>query len=70
MKSVYVWLTFPDGKNVLCGEIICDDPDSKGRVDGVFKYSDAYLAHPKSFPIDPVSLPLSDRDRQAIQQVS
>lgn len=58
MIKLDVWLTFSSGKKVPCGEILCETPDFRGRIEGAFRYSDNFLDHPHCFPLDPVSLPL------------
>lgn len=58
MIRLEVWLTLPDGENVLCGEFAFSDPDARGSYRSAFRYTAAYLAHPLAFPLDPVALPL------------
>lgn len=59
MKRIYVWVTLPDGVRLPAGDIVCEDPDERGRISGEFRYHPQYLDHPKAFPLDPVSLPLN-----------
>jgi len=48
---------------ITCGELIVRELD--GNVDGIgFKYSAEYLAHPESFSIDPIALPMSSKSYQ------
>lgn len=58
MMRLDVWLSFPDGENVLCGELAFSDPDTRGSCRSAFRYTAAFLAHPLAFPLDPVALPL------------
>ncbi|MFZ2633233.1 MAG: type II toxin-antitoxin system HipA family toxin [Desulfosalsimonadaceae bacterium] len=58
MKWIHVWVTLPDGVCLPAGDMVCEDPDKRGRVSGEFRYHPQYLGHPKAFPLDPVSLPL------------
>ncbi len=58
MIKLDVWLTFCDARKMLCGEMLCETPDSHGRIEGAFRYSSEYLGFPGAFPLDPVSLPL------------
>lgn len=59
MIDIEVWLTLEDGSMVKCGEIVCREPDSRGRIRGAFRYAPSYLSRANAFSIDPVSLPLS-----------
>ncbi|MDF1556501.1 MAG: type II toxin-antitoxin system HipA family toxin [Deferrisomatales bacterium] len=54
MIRLGVYLTLPDGEQVLAGEALFED----GRA--AFRYDPAYLDHPKAVPLDPVSLPLQE----------
>ena len=58
-------ITFPDGDKVLCGTILCQDPDPRGWIEGAFRYASGYLDDPRAFPLDPEVLPLSNREFQA-----
>ena len=51
-----VYLTFPDNSMIKCGELIAEDPDPQGKINGAFQYSEEYLGHPDSFALDPVNL--------------
>jgi serine/threonine-protein kinase HipA len=62
MQTIHVWINFPNGEQVLCGEIVCEEPDMKGRVNGAFRYVESYLNHSDAFPLDPVSLPLTPQN--------
>jgi serine/threonine-protein kinase HipA len=59
MIKLDVWLTLPTGKNVKAGELAVDEPDSRGALQGQFRYTPEYLEHPTAFPLDPLHLPLS-----------
>jgi len=58
MIRLDIWLTLEDGSRHLCGEMVCGDPDVRGRIRGEFRYNRAYREISFSFPLDPVSLPL------------
>lgn len=59
MIRLDVWITFCDGQKSLCGEILCEAPDSHGRTEGEFRYAADYLNMQRAFALDPVSLPLT-----------
>jgi len=59
MIRLDVRLTMPAGNNMKAGELAVADPDSRGALQGQFRYSAEYLEHPVSFPLDPLQLPLS-----------
>ena len=65
MIKLNVWLTFPNGEKMICGEIVTVDPDSRGHVQGAFRYTRNYLNHPSAFPLDSVHLVLSPEEFQA-----
>ena len=65
MLKCDIWITFPDGDKALCGTILCQDPDSRGWIEGAFRYASGYLDDPRAFPLDPEVLPLSNREFQA-----
>jgi serine/threonine-protein kinase HipA len=65
MLKCDIWITFPDGDKVLCGTILCQDPDPQGWIEGAFRYASGYLDDPRAFPLDPEVLPLSNREFQA-----
>jgi serine/threonine-protein kinase HipA len=74
MIKLHVWLTLEDPP-ILAGELIVDDPDSRGALRGQFRYSQSFLNWQHSFSLDPVHLPLSpkifdaDRPRSGIHGV-
>lgn len=57
-----VALTLEDGSRVRCGEIVVREPDKRGRSEGAFRYAKEYLSHPGAFALDPVTLPLSEKE--------
>lgn len=65
MIKLNVWLTFPSGEKTICGEIVTADPNSRGQLQGAFRYTRNYLNHPSAFPLDPVHLVLSPEEFQA-----
>ena len=65
MLKCDIRITFPDGDKVLCGTILCQDPDPRGWIEGAFRYAFGYLDDPRAFPLDPEVLPLSNREFQA-----
>ena len=58
MIKLDIWLSAPDGARQKCGEMVATDTDSRGAVQGAFRYTGNYLNHPKAFPLDPVQLTL------------
>lgn len=62
MIRLTIWITLPDGDRVPCGEIVCLEPDSLGRIQGAFRYTEQWLGHPAAFALDPLALPLSARE--------
>lgn len=62
MIRLVVWITLPDGQRIACGEIVCAGPDSRGRMEGAFRYTDSWLDHPQAFALDPHQLPLSAKE--------
>lgn len=52
-----VWVTLPDGPEILAGELAFGQPMPDGTCRSAFRYSPEWLK--KGFPLDPVSLPLS-----------
>ncbi|MDP2645517.1 MAG: type II toxin-antitoxin system HipA family toxin, partial [Desulfobacterales bacterium] len=70
-----VWLTLPTAEIVKVGEVVVDDPDSRGALKGQFRYTTEFLEHPRAFPIDPLQLPISrenfnaDRPRAGVHGV-
>ena len=61
MIEIGIWLTLKDGRVIRCGEIVCQDPGSRGRIRGAFRYDPEYLADAAAFCLDPASLPLSSQ---------
>ena len=59
MIRLDVWITLPNGELLKAGELVVDDPDERGALTGRFRYIPEYLKHPKSFPLDPLHLPLT-----------
>ncbi len=59
MIKLNVWVTSSQGETIRAGDLVVADPDLQGRLEGQFRYSQEYLAHPAVFPLDPIHLPLS-----------
>ena len=64
MNRLLVNVTLPSNKTLSCGEIVTTRPDSRGIIQGAFRYVPAYLKHSLAFPLDPVNLPLSSKEFQ------
>ena len=62
MLYIKVGLTLPDKTVLNCGEIVATEPDQQGIIQGAFRYTPEFLKHPKSFPLDPVELPLEIKE--------
>jgi len=62
MFRLKVFITFPDGQKVFCGELFTTPPDNRGKIQGSFQYSRQYLEHPMAFALDPQSLPLGTQE--------
>jgi serine/threonine-protein kinase HipA len=62
MIRLLVKLTLPDSTTLFCGEIVTTLPDSRGMIQGAFRYTPEYLKHPLAFPLDPVNLPLRSKE--------
>ena len=62
MKKLDVHLTLPDANSLFCGEIVCREPDSRGRIAGAFRYREDFLNNPAAFALDPRALVLSSRE--------
>lgn len=60
-------LTLPDGESVHAGDLAFGDPDGQGRYTSAFRYTPAWLAHPRAFPLDPAALPLGPGEFQGQQ---
>lgn len=58
MILLSVWLTLPDGEQVMVGDLACGDSDAAGAFASEFEYAPQWLADPRGFPLDPISLPL------------
>lgn len=65
MISLNVQLTYPSGRKVRCGTVVCGNPDKQGRIQGVFRYEKTYLSDPDAFALDPIHLPLGDKEFDA-----
>ena len=60
MRKIIVWATLPSGARLRCGEMVSVSWDRKPQgPTGAFRYDPAFLRHAQSFPLDPVTLPLS-----------
>ncbi len=59
MQRLNLMVTLPGGQRLFCGELFTTFPDARGKIEGSFRYTKEYLAHPDSFALDPVHLPLS-----------
>ncbi|WP_419659809.1 HipA: protein predicted to be involced in cell division [Desulfosarcina variabilis str. Montpellier] len=62
MNHIAVRLRMPDGSTLPCGEMVTSEPDSRGVMQGAFRYVSDYLNHPQAFALDPDRLPLSDEE--------
>lgn len=58
MILLAVWVTLPGGEEAVAGELACSDLDGNGAFASEFEYASAWLQHPHTFALDPVSLPL------------
>lgn len=65
IKKLNIKITLPDALKVPCGELFYTSPDSRGKIEGTFRYTQAYLDHPQAIPVDPVHLPLIDKEFNA-----
>jgi len=59
MIYVDVWMTFPDGERIVCGEIAYPEQRVKNKPGSAFRYAQRYLSHPRAFSLDPTELPLT-----------
>lgn len=57
-SKVYVFVDGLENKPVICGVIVLDTENKLGR----FRYGKSYLERDDAFPIDPVNLPLVDKE--------
>ena len=75
MIRLDVWLTLPSGDVVAAGELVVDDQDARGALQGRFRYLPGYLESPQAFPLEPLHLSLSteifdaDRPRAGVHGV-
>jgi serine/threonine-protein kinase HipA len=60
-------LTLPDGESVHAGDLAFGDADGQGRYASAFRYTPAWLEHPRAFPLDPAGLPLGPGEFQGRQ---
>jgi hypothetical protein len=60
MNRLVVWITLPSGERVPCGEIVCSDPDTRGKIAGAFRDTPQWINPPRRFTLDPNDLPLSN----------
>ncbi|MEW5965680.1 MAG: type II toxin-antitoxin system HipA family toxin [Pseudomonadota bacterium] len=67
MIRLDVWLTLPDGSRLRCGELAFGDADHQGRYASAFRYVPDYLSDPRAFVLDPVALPLVEREFTSTQ---
>jgi serine/threonine-protein kinase HipA len=58
--SLYVFIMLPTGEIVKAGRLLSKNL-FLAHKEGFFQYSPSYLAHSRSFPLDPIHLPLSDK---------
>jgi serine/threonine-protein kinase HipA len=58
LKRLAVYVTRPDGTQVLLGALSFSDPAPNGHFESHFGYATTYLEDPSSFPVDPRNLPL------------
>ncbi len=56
MIALHVWVTLPGADRVHAGDIAFGDPDTHGRSESEFEYTDTWLRHPRGFDLDPESL--------------
>lgn len=70
-----VWIESPNGEILKAGELAVKEPDTRGALQGQFRYDQEYLETPESFPLDPLHLPLAaelfdaDRPRAGVHGV-
>ena len=62
MIRLVVWITLPSGERVLCGEIVCNDPQTSGKLAGAFRYTPEWINHADGFALDPNALPLTNAE--------
>ena len=57
-SKAYVFIDGLEDKPIPCGVTLVDEGTKIGR----FRYGKRYLNRPDAFPLDPIHLPLSDRE--------
>lgn len=67
MIRLDLWLTLPDGESRHIGDLAFGDADGQGRYASAFRYTQAWLEHPRAFPLDPDGLPLGSGEFQGRQ---
>ena len=55
INKVYAFIEGLEGTPLLCGELVLNKDKTTS-----FTYSDNYLSHPNTFPLDPLNLPLGN----------
>jgi len=64
VKHLFVWVRRADGTFKPVGELATTDPVAGGRFESEFEYSRDWIADPRAFALDPVSLPLQPPGRR------
>jgi len=70
-----VWVESPNGEILKAGELAVKEPDTRGALQGQFRYTQEYLETPGAFSLDPLHLPLAaelfdaDRPRAGVHGV-
>ncbi len=65
VKHLFVWVRRADGTFKPVGELATTDPVAAGgRFESEFEYSRDWIADPRAFALDPVSLPLQPPGRR------
>jgi serine/threonine-protein kinase HipA len=70
-----VWVELPNGEILKAGELAVKEPDTRGALQGQFRYTQEYLEAPEAFSLDPLHLPLAaelfdaDRPRAGVHGV-
>jgi serine/threonine-protein kinase HipA len=54
--ALRVWATLADGTRLHAGDLAFSDPDTHGRYESEFEYTENWLAHPDACDLDPESL--------------
>ena len=60
-----VWLESPTREILKAGELVVKEPDTRGALQGQFRYVPEYLESTKAFPLDSLNLPLAAEPRDA-----